>query len=1135
MKKRLLFLPVLALVALAIPRAQAQAQPLLSVNMTEIDVNGVPSFGYNPPPFGPNGAGTGNPASPVNGGYGTYTDMVTMWALATGTSPAGGFTYTFFVNGQQIGSAEDAPGTANDLYAQGVSWTPSQPGVYYFSAQASDGLGHTATSLAVEYFAIGISIVSPVPNTIVPVGSSVVIQASAAVNAGAVASVAFYADSVLLGTSNNYPYSIIYTPPGPSGTVHFISARSYLANGTEFAHTSAQGIQMVAPVLPLPVCTIGSPAQTTPPTTIPIPNYQADSSAYIPITVNAGAGGGGTITQVQLYINGVLFGTDTALPYNFNWAPTVGGTYYLTALAYDAKNNIIASTTSTTSTLTPAPTTVIVGSLPSVAITSPSNGATLNAGSITSMTATATDTNVDISGNPVGMGTVQFFQDGNSVGTAPGIAGVSVYTISFKPTQKINSTTGLAEDSVLTAIATDDLGFQGVSPSVDVAVTSGGGGGGTIVGIPPTVSLTAPSSSANVTVNTNVTLTATATAPNGNVASVSFLVDSSVIATASQYPYSVVWTPKNLGTYTITAQVSDNLGDKVNSSSMSVNVVAPPVPTVSVTSPAPGGIITVGTAVSITANAASSTGTISQVQFFENGILIGTETSPPYTISFTPLSTGIYTLTAIATDYAGQVTTSTAVAVEAAPQNNSASTVAYFGQYQGLYDGGLFGLIVVDGVSGTFIGLNQQGVTTSPAFLPDISINSSGVLSSTTNGITGTATTTGVNGTLSGGETYIGAPAGPGSAPSGYFTGSITGQAGSDFIAIAGTDGQIMVYASNGSYTDTGYGVAGTVNASGQFTLTTAKGNRLTGTIDPSTYLVSATLSGTSGGSILGGRASGGTFSDGTLRNLSTRGIVNSGNNAMIAGFVVNGTVSKQLLVRAVGPTLASLGVQGTVAATVLTVNSGSSVVASNTGWDSTTANATAVAAAETQVGAFALNAGSGDSALVGTFAPGAYTATVSGANGDTGIGLVEVWDLDTYSPFMTNKLINVSTRANVGTGQNVLIGGFVINGSAPKKVLIRGPGPTLGSLGVTGNLTTPHLQLYNSSNQVIRENFSWGDGNDPGLVSLASSASGAFAYTSNSADSAILIVLSPGTYTVELSSASTSTGVGLVEIYEVP
>jgi hypothetical protein len=266
---------------------------------------------------------------------------------------------------------------------------------------------------------------------------------------------------------------------------------------------------------------------------------------------------------------------------------------------------------------------------------------------------------------------------------------------------------------------------------------------------------------------------------------------------------------------------------------------------------------------------------------------------------------------------------------------------------------------------------------------------------------------------------------------------------------------------------------------------------------------------------------SGGTFSDGVLRNLSTRALVGVGGNNMIAGFVVGGTVPKQLLVRAVGPALTVFGVSGALPTTQLSIYSGSTLVDSNTGWSSDPTNAAAVTAAEFASGAFALPIGSADSALVSNFAPGAYTALVSGVGSDTGVGLVEVYDLDSLQLFSSQKLINVSTRGNVGTGSNILIGGFSFNGAAPKRLLIRAAGPGLTSLGVTGALAAPHLVLVDNAGSPIRENFAW--------------QTGAFLFGNGSADSAILMVLPPGNYTAEVSGVGATTGIALIEVYEVP
>ncbi len=1079
-----------------------------------------------------------------NEAFGAAGQTIQVWSLAQGTFPAAGFKYTFTVNNQSIGITSVAypPGTPG-----GVAWTPPLPGVYYISASTTDGSNQT-TTLPIRYFATGTAIVGPPQGgTLVPIGSSIVISATSTPARGFVQRIDFYTDwtgspvgSTLIGSSQTYPYSVIYTPVGASGSTHLIKAVATDNNGATvpepLTYLDSETISMANPIGPLPTCVLTTPANQS---SIPIPDYTADASATIPISVSATARPGGTISQVQLYIDGVLFGTKATFPYTFKWSPTVVGLYNLTALAYDDKNNVIASTSSTTPGQSPAPTVVSIGALPSIAITSPSAGGTIFTGSSSPVTASATANSFDPTTHILAtIKSVQFFQDGKSVGSAtppaPPAVDTGVYSVSYQPTQVTDPTTGKAIPSVLTAIATDSNGFSSTSPGVVVNVVGGGSGGGVSIGIKPTVTLTAPSDNANVVVNTPVTLSASATAPNGNISSITFYIDNNPILPAiAKYPYSTTWTPANTGFYTVYAQVTDNVGDVQPSNKITLNVVPEPPPTVTVQTPSAGGTVTVGSAINVSAAATSPSGTIASVQFFANGISIGTVTTPPYTLSWTPSAGGVYTITSIATDNSGETTTSTPTIVEAIAAASGIGTVSYFGQYQGLTDGGRFAFIVVDGIYGTFIGHSTSSTTPVITFTSDIPVSAAGSFGSAK--VTGTASVTGTSGTLSPSkDLFIGAATQSfgTKVASGYYTGNISGQAGTNVAGIVGSDGSLMVYISSGSYTDV---ADGTVDAGGSFRITTAENNTFVGKVDPIKGFLTGTLSGPAAGTVIAAKVSGGTFSDGILKNISTRGPVGTGASSMIAGFVVGGTAPKNLLIRASGPALTGFGLSGAISSTQLQVFSGSTLVASNAGWSSTPANAAAVSAADGQVGAFAFPSGSLDSAVVGTFAPGSYTAIVTGLAGATGVALAEVYDLGTYAPFTSQKLVNVSTRGNVGTGSSVMIGGFNIDGTAPKRLLIRGAGPSLTALGVAGSLATPHLQLFDSTQALIRENFAWETGNDAALVSAAEQATGAFAFPSGSADSAILVVLPPGSYTAVLSGAGTATGVALVEIYEIP
>jgi hypothetical protein len=1098
-----------------------------------------------------------------NESYGPAGDTLVLWSVALGTDPESGFTFDLTVNGKSIG--QTTPAVADGQQAGGY-WTPALPGVYSIVTSTSDGNGNTAVSLPIRYFAFGTVIVAPVAGgvsgntnniagngTLVPVGSSVIIQANStgaptatpAVDGGFVKQISFYTDwtgstatSTLIGTATNYPYSVTYTPTGVPGTTHLIKAYA-IDNTGAYIPAPVSGLNPNQDEILLTVTTAnpgGLPTGTIfAPLTgslLEIPDYSASAGAYIPVVVEAGAQAGAQIARVEFYINGVLNGTLTAPPYNFKWSPQSTGQYALTALIYDSLGNVAQSASFTgQGTTVIGPDDVTIEAAPAIAITSPGGGATITTGGAT-VQAVAVDTNLDSSGNPIPITQVQFYMDGNFVGAASAPVSGDLYQVSFKPIQ--NTSNGTVLPSVLTAIATDKEGFQGTSSAVTVTVTAGGGAtNNVVIGTPPTVTLTSPGNNATAVVNNPTTLTASATAPNGNIASVSFLVDNVVLQTIAKYPYSVIWTPANLGSYQLSVQVTDNVGDKTTSSITNVTVVAPTGPSVNFTSPAAGSTVSSGSSVTLTANAASPSGTIAQVQFFENGISIGTVTSAPYTISFTPPSSGVYTLTAIATDNSGIQTTSSPIVVEAIPSASGVGTAEFFGQYQGLSDGGRFAFITIDGKFGTYIGhsVTTNGSAETPVLYTDIAVSSTGNF--TTKNLTGSASAGGVNGTLTPSQDiFIGAPVATGGASAGYYTGSITGSSGSTVIAIVGGDGSMMAYIANGAATDV---ADGSVDSDGNFTITTIGNNTLSGSLSLTNGFLTGTLTGAGGGSITAAKVSGGTFSDGVLKNISTRGQVGTGNNIMIAGFVVGGSASKQLLVRAVGPTLSTFGLSGAIPSTVLQVFSGTTLVQQNTGWSSTTAAASAITAADSLVGAFALPSGSADSALIGTFAPGSYTVQISGVSGATGLALAEVYDMDAYTPFSANRLINVSTRGDVGTGTAVLIGGFNIDGTAPKRLLIRGVGPTLSSLSVSGALSAAHLQLMDTSGNLIRENYSWGTGNDAGLVSAAATATGAFALKSGSADASILIVLPPGTYTAILSGASGATGVGMVEVYEVP
>lgn len=268
------------------------------------------------------------------------------------------------------------------------------------------------------------------------------------------------------------------------------------------------------------------------------------------------------------------------------------------------------------------------------------------------------------------------------------------------------------------------------------------------------------------------------------------------------------------------------------------------------------------------------------------------------------------------------------------------------------------------------------------------------------------------------------------------------------------------------------------------------------------------------------------------LASLSTRGIAGSADRTMIAGFAIAGSGPKEVLIRAVGPALTGFGVPGVLANPRLRLFQGATVVMENDDWSSG-GFSLQIADTTARLSAFPLPAGSADAALLVRLDPGVYTAHVTTDNSAAGVALIEVYD--TTAGGGGARLISVSTRGNVGSGDNALIVGLAITGNAAKRVLIRGVGAALGDFGVSGTLGDPILSLYNKDGVVIAQNDNWSSGTDAAAIAAAASQVQAFPLVQGSKDAALLLYLAPGSYTAIVRGVGDTTGVALVEAYEVP
>lgn len=259
------------------------------------------------------------------------------------------------------------------------------------------------------------------------------------------------------------------------------------------------------------------------------------------------------------------------------------------------------------------------------------------------------------------------------------------------------------------------------------------------------------------------------------------------------------------------------------------------------------------------------------------------------------------------------------------------------------------------------------------------------------------------------------------------------------------------------------------------------------------------------------------TTVSGLLLNISTRLNVLTGDNVLIGGFIIDGTAAKQVIVRAIGPSLGNFGVPNPLADPTLELHASDGSVISNDNWkDTQQAEIEAIGFAPTN---------DLESAILATLEPGAYTAIVRGTNGGTGVGLVETYDLDQAA----GSLANISTRGFVDTGDNVMIGGFILGGGdrGDSTVLIRGIGPTLSDFGVTAALADPTLELHDSSGAVLAMNDNWKDTQQTDIEALGLAPG-------KDLEAAILVSLPPGNYTAIVRGKLDTTGVGLVEVYHL-
>ncbi len=256
------------------------------------------------------------------------------------------------------------------------------------------------------------------------------------------------------------------------------------------------------------------------------------------------------------------------------------------------------------------------------------------------------------------------------------------------------------------------------------------------------------------------------------------------------------------------------------------------------------------------------------------------------------------------------------------------------------------------------------------------------------------------------------------------------------------------------------------------------------------------------------------------LLNLSTRARVETGENVLIGGFILTGSAPKNIVLRALGPSLNVNGqpIPGRLANPTLELHDGAGrLLAANDDW--------MTSPQKQQISNLGLAPTSSlESAIFVSLQPGPYTAIVRGIGVGTGIGLVELYDVDRSKPA---NAVNISSRGRVQTGDNVMIGGFIVGGNNAQRVIVRAIGPSLTAQGITGVLQDPKLELHNSAGATIALNDNWRSNQQTEIIATGLAPT-------NDKEPAIVATLTPGNYTAIVRGVNNSIGVALVEVYRL-
>ena len=625
-------------------------------------INDAVGIVVNPPP-------TVSITSPANNATFTAGATITINASA---SDNGSVSKVEFYNGSTLlGTDTSSP--------YSFSWASVAAGSYNLTAKATDNQ-NAATTSAVIAITVGnaaptASITSPANGATFTAPASVTINATAADANGTVTKVDFYQGATLIGTDTSTPYSFSWTN---------VAAGTYALTAVATDNGGATGTSTVVNITvngtnPAPTASITSPAN----------NATFTAPATINITANASDTAPGTIASVSFYNGSTLLGTDTSSPYSFSWTNVAAGTYNITATATDNQGATGSS----------SPITVVVNGVGQAI------PGTIQSESYGSMNGVQLEATTDTNGGQ----NVGYIDANDWMDYTVTVAQAGQYTVSYRAAslsgggsaQVRSGSTTLATTTIpstgawqtWTTVTSTPFTLAAGTQTLRIFAVTGGFNLNWMQfssGCSSSIVISSPSNNATFTAPAAVGINVTVTMCNA-VSKVDFYNGTALLGTDTSSPYSFTWSNVAAGSYAITARGTDSQNNVINSSVVNIVVNGSnPAPTASITAPANNATFTAPATINITANASdTSPGTVASVSFYNGSTLLGTDTSSPYSFSWTSVAAGTYTITARATDNQGAIGNSSPITVTVNPSTGGCSGTPQYVENGGYVAGSL--------------------------------------------------------------------------------------------------------------------------------------------------------------------------------------------------------------------------------------------------------------------------------------------------------------------------------------------------------------------------------------------------------------------------------------------------------------